>query len=130
MKKNKIKLIAVLFMLLSFNTNNKKDSIQTLLGSENATDLIEAYSYINKIDDTIYIEEMFKNPYDARVSNDLRFKGISVYQAKMNAFKRMSGIEPPHIINYKVDTVNVHFYLNWASSKSYISRDLPPLNDR
>lgn len=111
--------ISLLFLSCSFLSREKK--IHDLLNSDNKTNIIKACNLMSNISDTLFVPKLLETPYDSRVSHHKKYYGVSVYQAKMNALKRISNQSPPNTINYKVDTTNVKFYLKWAAKNNYMN---------
>ncbi len=109
--------LLIFFILFSCQS---KEKIQNLLNSNDKTEIMKGCSYISSIEDTIYIPLLFKNITDERISHNIKYNGISVYQSKIAALKRISGINPPNKITYSVDTTNINFYKNWAIEKGYL----------
>lgn len=107
----------IFFILFSCQS---KEKIQNLLNSNDKTEIMQGCRFINSIEDTIYIPLLFKNITDERVSHNISYNGISVYQAKIAALKRISGINPPNKVISKVDTININFYKKWAIKKGYL----------
>src|SRR5688572_4071922 len=113
------KTLLLLFALASCNSREQR--IKSQLKSNETVKIIQACNDLKTIDDTIFVASLLENPYDIRITNDLRYKGIPVYQVKMNALQRISGLNPPNRINYKLDSVNVEFYLDWAKERRFIN---------
>jgi len=67
-----------------------------------------------------YVPEIFKRIDDPRISRDINFKGISVYQSKITALSKLSGVVPPVKVTYKPDTVVINFYSRWAKTYGYL----------
>ena len=89
------------------------------IGSDNVDSMIIGY-YLIQSGDVQYIPEIMNEPFDGRETFMLDYKGKSVYEAKMNAMKRLSGENPPTEITYAPDTLIVNFYTNWAKGKGYL----------
>lgn len=68
-------------------------NIDLLIRSSEPDDLIMGFYLIGESNDTKYVNELFHNVNDPRISHDLRFYGMSVYQSKMAALRNMSGLE-------------------------------------
>ena len=116
---SKIRKFFILFILL-LNSCNSKEKISLLLKSDDKTQIMLGCSYINSQKDTEYVSLLLKDLDDSRISHDVRFNGMSVYQCKINALKRISNIDPPKKVTYKVDTVNINFYKEWAIRSGYL----------
>jgi hypothetical protein len=75
-----------------------------------------------KSSDIDYIPIILNNAYDCRETSVVSYKGQSVYQSKMNAMQRISGISPDKKIDYRVDSSIVRFYTHWAIEKGYLKK--------
>jgi len=109
----------MIFCILLFVSceDYSNQEINQLLRSDDPEKIIKALYLIGEKRDTTFLQEIIDNPYDPRVSHDLRFKGISVYQSKMIALKKISGTLPPREITYQPDSVIVKFYCKWVNEK-------------
>jgi hypothetical protein len=99
---------------------DSRTSIDTLIHSEETNDVIMGFYLIGEAKDTSYIDELFFNIDDRRISHDLRFNGISVYQSKVSALRQISGLEPPTKITYRPDSVIINFYRTWAEETGFL----------
>lgn len=91
-----------------------------MLQSDNATQIIEAITYISNHKDTSMVEEMLRKSFDPRATHLLKYQGMSVYQIKMGAMERFTNLAPPHNIIYRPDSVNIKFYLSVAIKRGWI----------
>ncbi|WP_261512643.1 hypothetical protein [Chryseobacterium paludis] len=99
---------------------NDKDKIIELLNSDDKTKIMKGCSQLKSEKDTIFIKYLFKDITDERISHDAEFYGISVYQAKIGALKRISGLPSPNKNTYEFDSLNTAFYKKWAINKGYL----------
>jgi hypothetical protein len=92
---------------------NSQTEIEELI-KKNTTDSYVLASYkIGERKDTAFIDFLFNELNDSRISHDVRFKGISVYQGKVTALMKMSGFRPPVSITNEPDSVVIKFYTEW-----------------
>ncbi len=91
-----------------------------MINSNEKNKIIRGYLLIGENRDTTFVESIFKNLDDQRISHDYSFKGVSVYQSKMIAIKKISGIPPPKKINYKKDDSIINFYRKWATENNLL----------
>ena len=119
MKTKKVFLIIYCLLLAIFNGCKTKndENIDILLKSKNSKDKMLAYFLIGENKDKNYIDSLIYKLDDSTISNSLKFKGMSIYQSKIIALKKITGINPPHKITYKPDSINIKFYLNWVKMK-------------
>lgn len=113
----------VLFYFVLFcscTSSSRQEKVRSLLESDDQTEVIEGCNELKTVKDTMFVSAILLDPYDQRISHNLKFKGISVYQAKMNALRRISNLNPPNKVNYLLDSTNVLFYLNWARTQKLI----------
>ncbi|AFD07511.1 hypothetical protein Solca_2472 [Solitalea canadensis DSM 3403] len=113
-------LIITLIIFCNCSHKNDRVKIVELLNSTYVGDNIKAYYLIGESRDTSFIRELVKDPYDSRVTNNLEFKGISVYQAKMIALRKLTGVPPPKIITYEPDSLIGEFYINLLRERKLI----------
>lgn len=99
----------------------EKYNIKKLISSDNVNEVVEGYFIIGEEKQHAFIKDIFNNPYDNRISHQYKFKGISIYQSKMIAMKKISGISPSVKINHKSDSLVINFYYNWAIKNNYVS---------
>jgi len=112
-------LLMLMLMLISFfnsscSFNKNKEDVTMLLKCNNLSDKMNAYYIIGENRDTNYIDSLLTNLDDPRISNNLRFKGMSIYQCKIVALKKISKKNPPNEINNRPDSANIKYYLSWA----------------
>jgi hypothetical protein len=115
----KYSTLVLILVIIACNDKPNYNKINSLILSNEESKLIEACNDLKTIEDTVFVSALLQNPYDTRISHDIRYKGTSVYEAKMRALRRISGLTPPNIINYKLDSSNVDFYVKWAKEKGY-----------
>ncbi len=110
------------FLLISCTPDSERQraEIRKLINSNDKGSLVEGFNLVGESKDTSFVRDIFTNPDDPRVSNNSRFKGISVYQAKMTAIKKITQTEPPAKITYKPDTSIINFYMMVAKNKKLI----------
>ena len=115
-------LAIIIFVLTTIGckSNSQVEDITELLKSNKPEDLINGFYLIGEARDTSFLREIISNPYDPRVTNVLKFKGMSVYQSKMNALRKISNTNPPFKITYKPDSTIVNFYCKWVEMHSGI----------
>ncbi|WGK94875.1 MULTISPECIES: hypothetical protein [Flavobacterium] len=101
----------IILIILVFLSCNKDKEICKLLNSNEKDEIIEGAFEAANSGDSKYIPLLLKNANDARRSTNLKFKGYSVYQAKMLAIKRISKKEPSRIISRKPDSLVIKYYI-------------------
>lgn len=111
-------MIKQLFCLLFFTTmctNHPKlpNKVQTLslLKSENKDSLIIGAYYAGESKDKSYINALLNIAFDPRISHNKDFYGISVSQSALIALEKITGVAPPNKNAYKVDSVNIDFFI-------------------
>lgn len=119
----KLYIILVVILVLACtrerSTEVRDENIDSLIRSENVNKVIYGFYLIGEKKDTAYVKEIFKNIYDSRVSHNSRFLGISVYQSKVIALRKISGLDPPNPVTYRPDPVVISFYIEWAKERGY-----------
>lgn len=108
-------------MLLLFVVGCKsEEDIGALIGSDNTDKIVKGYYLVGINKRTEFIKEAFKDEKDQRISHNLNFYGISVYQSKMISLKKISKLNPPRPITHKYDSLIIVFYKRWAKQNNYI----------
>ena len=98
-------------MILVFLSCNKDKEICKLLKSNDKDQIIKGTFEAANSGNNKYIPLLLKNANDARCSTNLKFKGYSVYQAKMLAIKRISKKKPSRIIGKIPDSLVIKYYM-------------------
>ncbi|WP_272150899.1 hypothetical protein [Tenacibaculum aiptasiae] len=119
------KIIYILSFFMFFSCERDIESIKNteivrLISSDKVEDNIRGYYIIGEQKNIDLIDKLFDDISDVRISHHYRYKGISVYQSKMIALKKIFGKEPPQNITNVVDTTITNFYYKWALKKEYI----------
>ncbi len=71
--------------------------------------------------DTSAIKLLFTKILDPRISNDLRFKGMSVNYCRLISLKKISGVDFRRKIDqFGPDTTATLFYLDWAVKEGFL----------
>jgi hypothetical protein len=115
-----IKTITILYsslFIICMSRNTDEKTIVLL----NSTDKEEVISGAYKACETgngKFVPYLLKDAYDERRSTNIRFKGITVYQAKMVALKKIFKQEPPEKITYKLDSIAINFIQNFLITKA------------
>lgn len=111
--------IALLALGCKLGTGYNLDK-RSYIKAKDKDSIIEGYNSLRSISDSIYIEKIFEDVYDRRITHKTKYYGQSVYQAKMEALERISAVKPPKPITSDVDTQVIEFYRNWAQEEGYI----------
>ena len=94
--------------------------IQKLLKSNDITDIIDAYYLIGESRDTSFVCKILAfSVNDWRVSLSIRFYGRSIYQTKIQALTKISGLNPPKKLTQNPDSTIIKYYLRWGKMKGY-----------
>lgn len=113
--KKYFKLIFGFFLFLLVGCNNDK-KIFELLASEDKEDIILGAYKAGESGDKKFVPALLKNADDKRSSTNIRFMGMTVYQAKMGALKKIFNSLPPNQINYKPDSTIIKFYIRLSQT--------------
>jgi hypothetical protein len=101
-------VIPIICFFISCKTN--KVDIVRMNRSGNKDSIFIATELIHKSNDSSLFKELLFGIYDSRVSNNLHYKGMSIYQAKIQVLQDVTGKKAPHKITYEIDSTNVMFY--------------------
>lgn len=91
--------------------------IETLLRSEDTNDLVEGAFMAGESGNKKFTPLLLKNANDPRISHHLRFKGLSVYQQKMEALRKIYKQAPPVEISWTPDSLVIRYYTKLAQKK-------------
>ena len=113
-----IPFIFMHFLLMSCTSNEKYK--QDLL-SDDKTKIDMACYKLGELKDTSAIKPLFTKILDPRISNDLRFKGMSVNYCRLTALRKISGVDiGRNIYQYWPDTAATLLYLEWAVKEGFL----------
>ena len=132
MRNLKILAIILVMVISSMCSTPQKEGtidieskVDLLISSNEPDSLIEGFSMVGDYKMEEYVPRIFEHIDDPRISHHLHFKGLSVYQSKVSALKKISGLEPPRRITYKPDTLIINFYFDWAKEAGFDLADRP-----
>jgi hypothetical protein len=118
-----MKMFLVFLLFLAGCSDYSREEISGLIESNNTDNLVRAFYKIGEARDSFFISQILSASDDPRISHDLKFKGISVYQSKMIALKKISGLSPPEEITYKPDSAIINFYCKWSADMNLFNCD-------
>jgi hypothetical protein len=81
-----------------------------MLNSDNKNDLIKGAYKAGETKDKKFVPYLLKDAYDFTTTTHAFYKGISVYQAKMEALEDIFEIKPPVTITNRPDSTVIKFY--------------------
>src|SRR5687768_1873919 len=105
-----------IFIILVFGLVACKDQAErnkelwSMLKSDNLSKIESAVKEIRNNRDTTMVGALLYNAEDPRMLLSWSHKGKTLYQIKMEALREITGMNPPHEITYKVDTVIIQYY--------------------
>jgi len=105
----------VIILLLIVACRQNDGEIKTLLQSKDFQDRIEGAYKAGEAGKVEFTPYLLKNADDPATSSDWRFLGVSVYQEKMIALKKILKTEPPVKITRNPDSAVIRFYTVAAS---------------
>ncbi len=121
LRKLKMKQISKLLIIALFIACKSSDNdIKILLQSENIDDRIEGAYKAGQSGKVEFIPYLLNNADDPSRSTQLQFKGLSVYQEKMIALRKILKVESPVRITRVPDSLVIRFYTKAASK--YLSK--------
>jgi len=100
------------------------NSLKRMLLSDNKEDMINALLYAAKTKNTSMVKYILREPFDARISHNISHYGQSVYQVKMLAMQKLTGVESNNPVNYIPDTAVVEFYVDVAVKRGWLIKPL------
>jgi hypothetical protein len=103
------------------NDKQTKEKYKQDLLSDDKIKIDKACYELGELKDTSSIRLLFTKILDPRISNDLRFKGMSVNYCRLIALRKISGIDIGRKIDQLgPDTAATYFYLDWAIKSGYL----------
>lgn len=111
----------LLFLLFVFfiGCNCASNKIDKLIYSDRLSDNMKAYYLIGEKKDSSFVPILIQDLDDSRISHNYRFLGMSGYQSKIGALRKISGLNPPNEVSYRPDSVNIKYYRQWAKEQGY-----------
>ena len=112
-----MKKIFIIFILVSlFSCRSNKKTLD-LLNSTDKEDKIRGAYRAGKSPQFVFVPLLLKDAYDPHVSTNIRFKGLSVYKAKMMALSEIFKQDPPVEITKNPDSVVIKFFIELAKKE-------------
>ena len=103
---------AYVLILFIFTACHNSDQIIKLLNSNNKDDIIRGAFEAGETKNRVFVPYILNNASDVRMSTNIRFYGVTVYQAKMQALEKIFEKSPPHKITYKLDSSVIKYYVD------------------
>ena len=94
-----------------------KSKIHYLLLSLDKNDLILGAYKAGESGEKEFVPLLLKKGDDSRMSTNLKFKGITVYQSKMIALRKIFMKAQPVDVIYKTDSNVINYYIQLDNSK-------------
>ncbi len=118
-----MKFVFLLFSLVVIiNSCDQSGKYKNDLLSNDKAVICKACYELGELKDTSAVRLLLNQSMDPRVTHHHKFKGMSVYQCKMSALQKISGIKTN--FDYRPDTTIINVYLNWAITKGIIQSEL------
>jgi hypothetical protein len=95
-----------------FISCNSDKKIISLLKSQDSNEIILGAYEAGESGNKEFVPLLLEGLDNEGMSTESRFKGITIYQAKMIALKKIYKKEPPVKISYKLDSVVVNYFKN------------------
>ncbi|GGH33027.1 hypothetical protein FAZ19_23560 [Sphingobacterium alkalisoli] len=118
-----MRIWCILFLFVSiFSCGRHLDdaTLSKMLEGEDKQQIIEATRYVVDHKKVELVGALLKNGLDPRITHDLRYKGMTIYQIKMHAVQKLMEVPPPKKIDSEPDSVVFNFYLRLARNKKLI----------
>lgn len=114
-----------LFIFISFgllfccSCGQKKYQKVDLL-SDDIVKIDKACFELGEAKDTSAVRLLLNHIKDPRITHNLHFKGASVYQCRIGALRKISGLDFEKKITHEIDTNAINFYIDWAINNGHI----------
>jgi len=112
--------IFIFIFLISCTSRIDDQVLLEMLRSDNKAQIIEATRYIGKHRKTHLVKYLLENGANPRVSHDLRYKGMSIYQIKMKTMWLLTEKAPPKRLSRSPDSVILKFYYDISKKNGWI----------
>ncbi len=104
------KKVFLIFFSLSIGSCNSDSEIRNLLNSKDKDSIIKGARKAGIKRKKDFVPLLLYKAYDWRTSTNFNFKGVSVFQAKMEALEKIYKVKPPSSITDIPDSTIIKFY--------------------
>lgn len=115
-------LFIVFFLLLSCTRVISEKKLIEMFNSKDKRQLLTAIEYVSEHHQVHMAKYVLIDALDPRIVHDLRHKGMSIYQIKMGAMQKLTGVKPLKRITYKPDSSVFRFYLEISIRNGWMSK--------
>lgn len=116
-------LLVSIILVQCISENRDTEQIKELLLSESMDDVFEGNFLAGKYKEEELVYLILKDADNPKIIHNIKFKGMSVYQSKMIALKKISDLEPTSQITHKPDSSIIAFYTKWAFDRGLLYSD-------
>lgn len=113
-------LLFLFFSIISCGKHIDDATLSKMLEGDDKQQIIAATRYVLDHKKVEMVRNLLENGLDPRITHDLRYKGMTIYQIKMNAIERLLKVDPPRKIDSEPDTVIFKFYLQLAEERKLL----------
>ncbi|WP_316817154.1 hypothetical protein [Pedobacter nyackensis] len=109
------------FILVSCTRVIEEKKLVEMFNSKDKRQLLTAIDYVSDHHQVHMVKCLLSDALDPRIVHDVRYKGMSIYQIKMGAMQKLTGVKPVKKITYRPDSSVVDFYLEISVKNGWIN---------
>lgn len=118
----KYKLFMGFLILISCGRVIDEKRLIEMFNSKDKMQLVTAINYVSDHHEVHMVKYLLSDALDPRIVHDLRYKGMSIYQLKMGAMEKLTGVKSLKKITYMPDSAVFRFYLEISVKNGWISK--------
>lgn len=117
----KYKIFIGFFILFSCTRIIDEQTLIEMFGSKDKKQVLLAIDYVSDHQQVHMVKYLLSDALDPRIVHDIGYKGMSIYQIKMGAMQKLTGVKSFKKITYKPDSSIVNFYLDISIKNGWIN---------
>jgi hypothetical protein len=115
-------LFIVFFVHVSCTRVIAEKKLVEMFNSKDKRQLLTAIDYVSEHHQVHMAKYVLIDALDPRIVHDVRHKGMSIYQIKMGAMQKLTGVKPLKRITYRPDASVFRFYLDISIRNGWINK--------
>lgn len=116
----KYKLFIGIFILISCSRGIEERTLIEMFNSKDKKQLLTAIEYVSDHHQVHMVKYLLSDALDPRIVHDVRYKGMSIYQIKMGAMQKLTGVKSLKKITYRPDSAVFRFYLELSKKNGWM----------
>ena len=111
-----------IFVLISCSRVIEEKNLITMFNSKDKEQLLTAIDYVSEHHQVHMVKYLLSDALDPRIVHDMRYKGMSIYQIKMGAMQKLTGVKSLKKITYRPDSSVFKFYLEISIKNGWMNK--------